>query len=179
MKIFHWAWNRDYLFLLLVVLSLQWRGAVRQSSSLFYNLRILNIIIIVYNRSLRTTACKLKPVYQFGKRINQTTDTDNDKCSIAHTRRIKQSNDTCKKNQNRNQIKCSGTGIQRRAADREAICCTPPIIRINPNKNIRTSAKTQASQSTKVRITSYRFLQSGNVERLHLPPFSVRNNQKD
>lgn len=37
MKKKHRAWNRDYLFLLLVVLSLQWRGAVRQSSS-FYTL---------------------------------------------------------------------------------------------------------------------------------------------
>ncbi len=33
----HRAWNRDYLFLLLVVLSLQWRGAVRQSSSFMFN----------------------------------------------------------------------------------------------------------------------------------------------
>ena len=68
MKGSHRAWNRSYLFLLLVVLSLQWRGAVRQSSSfLFENLCILNIIIVIIMNilGLWTTTRKLEPIDQF------------------------------------------------------------------------------------------------------------------
>ena len=64
---FHRTWDRSYLFLLLVVLSLQWRGAVRQSSSfLFENLCILNIIIVIIMSilSLWTTTRKLEPINQ-------------------------------------------------------------------------------------------------------------------
>ena len=66
---------------------------------LFNNLRILNILIVRRNRSLRTTARKLKPVDQFGQRINQATDTDNNESSITYSRRIEQRNNTCDKNQ--------------------------------------------------------------------------------
>ena len=68
--------NHYFLFLLLVVLSLQRRIAVRQASSyfLFYNLCILYIIRY---RFLRFTTGKLKPIDQFGNCVNKTTDTNN------------------------------------------------------------------------------------------------------
>ena len=84
-------------------------------------------------RCLRAATRKLEPVQQFRSRIDQTADTDNDKCRGAYSRRIEQRNQAGKQNQYRNHIKPPGTGIQRRAAESEAICCTPPITRINPN----------------------------------------------
>ena len=36
---------------------------------------------------------------QFGQRINQATDTDNNESSITYSRRIEQRNNTCDKNQ--------------------------------------------------------------------------------
>lgn len=79
----------------------------RWSVFLFYNLCILNMVHRLCRsiRCLWAAARKLKPVQQFRSRIDQTTNTDNDKCRGTYSHRIEQRNQTGNQNQYRHRVK--------------------------------------------------------------------------